>query len=167
MTHQNERRPDRRPSRRNFLHRTCATAFGSHLAAGIGLQTAVHARGRETLRVGLVGCGSRGTGAAANAMKADKAVRLVALADMFEDKLQASHKRLKHIGGDAFDVDRERCFTGFDAYKRLLQADVDVVLLATPPHFRPMHLKAAVDAHCPVLDMQGAPVPVTLELAED
>lgn len=133
-------------SRRGFLRDACAAAVGSGIAAGLSAQAAAHTGVSETLRVGLIGCGSRGTGAAANAMKADKDVKLVAMADMFADKLQASYGRLEKLGGDKFAVDADHCFTGFDAYKQLIESGVDVVVLGTPPHFRPAHLKAVVEA---------------------
>jgi len=79
-------------------------------------------------------------------MKADKDVKLVAMADVFADRVQASRKRLEAVGGESFAVDDDHCFAGIDAYKRLLECSVDVVLLATPPHFRPAHLKATVEA---------------------
>ncbi len=133
-------------SRRGFLRGACAAAVGSSVTAGLAARATVHTGATETLRIGLIGCGSRGTGAAANAMKADKDVKLVAMADMFADRLQASRKRLQAAGGESCAVDDDHCFAGFDAYNQLLECDVDVVLLATPPHFRPAHLKAAVEA---------------------
>jgi len=95
-----------------------------------------------------VGCGDRGTGAASQALAADSNVRLVAMADAFEDRLQHSLSMLKEdpkIGSNVA-VSPDNCFVGFDAYKRLIESGVDVVLLCTPPQFRPLHLKAAVDA---------------------
>jgi predicted dehydrogenase len=131
----------RQPSRRQFLE---TAAVASTLAA----LPSVHAAGDDVLRIGLVGCGSRGTGAAAQALAADPNVKLVALADAFEDRLRES---LSHLQGDAklgkkVDVPRERQFVGFDANQALLSSGVDVVLLCTPPHFRPIHLRAAVEA---------------------
>ena len=101
-----------------------------------------------TLRIGLVGCGGRRTGAAADALQADPNVQLVAMADLFEDRLKSSLAILRkdEAVGKKVAVTPERQFVGFDAYKQLIGSGVDVVLLATPPHFRPMHLKAAVDA---------------------
>jgi predicted dehydrogenase len=103
--------------------------------------------GAEMLRVGLVGCGGRGTGAAANALRADPNVKLVALADAFADQLDRCYTYLagnKDIA-DKIDVPPERRFVGFDAYKQLIEV-CDVVLLATSPHFRPLHVEAAVEA---------------------
>jgi predicted dehydrogenase len=108
----------------------------------------VHAAGSDTLRVGLIGCGGRGTGAAEQALKADKNVKLVAMGDVFEDRLKKSLGLLREheVVGPKVDVKPERCFVGFDAYKQVIASGVDVVLLTTPPHFRPIHLKAAVEA---------------------
>src|SRR5262249_12695419 len=109
------------------------------------------AGGHEVIRVGLVGCGSRrggrGRGAALNCAAADPAVRLYALADLFPDHLEYSKKILKDGAAGRYDVADDRCFTGFDAYEKVLALkEIDVVLLAAPPGFRPQHLKAAVAA---------------------
>jgi predicted dehydrogenase len=104
------------------------------------------ARISQTLRVGLIGCGGRGTGAAANALKADPHVELAAMGDLFEDNLQSSLALLKKELPDQVKVAPERCLLGFDAYQRVIDSGVDVVLLTTPPGFRPQHLQAAVDA---------------------
>lgn len=106
-----------------------------------------HAAGSDVLRVGLIGCGGRGTGAAAQALKADKNVQLTAMGDAFEDRLLGSLETLtKNEVGDKVNVAPERRFVGFDAYKQVIASGVDVVLLTSPPHFRPLHLKAAIDA---------------------
>src|SRR5262249_58690456 len=88
------------------------------------------------------------TGAAAQALPPARTITLVAMSDTFGDRLQASLATLKSDGEIAgkIDVAPDHHFTGFDAYKNLLASGVDVVLLATPPHFRPIHLKAAVEA---------------------
>src|ERR1700730_3030479 len=132
-------------SRRDFLKASTA-ALVAGAAAGIPMN--VHAGGGDTLRVGLIGCGGRGTGAAGQALSADKNVRLVAMADAFSDHLQSSLARLKKDKTIAakIDVPKDRCFVGFNAYEQLLASGVDVVLLCTPPHFRPAHLEAAVRA---------------------
>lgn len=128
-------------SRRSFL---CSSAAVG--GAVLAIHRSAHAAGSDTLKVGLVGCGDRGSGAAANAMNADRGVKLVAMADAFDDRLQGSLTRLKRLMPDQVDVDRSRCFVGFDSYKPLIASGVDVVLLASPPHFRPAHLKACVEA---------------------
>lgn len=132
-------------SRRTFLSEAgMATAAG--LVAGEAVLTAEETSHDNVLRIGLIGCGGRGSGAAVDAMKADPNVRLIAMADVFPDKLEASKERLQKAMGDRFAVTKEHEFVGFDAYRKLLQTDVDVVLLTTPPHFRPAHLKAAIEA---------------------
>jgi predicted dehydrogenase len=131
-------------TRRDFLA-TSTTAVGGVLAATL---PAVHAAGSDLLRVGLIGCGDRGTGAAGQALRADPNVKLVALGDAFEDRLLKSLDRLRtdeKIAGK-IDVPPDHRFVGFDAYKQVLTSGVDVVLLTTPPGFRPLHLKAAVEA---------------------
>jgi predicted dehydrogenase len=132
-------------SRRDFLKASTVALVAG--AAG-ALPVHVHAAGGDTLRVGLIGCGGRGTGAASQALAADKNVKLVAMADAFPDRLEKSLKTLKKDDAivDKIDVAKDHCFVGFNAYRELIAADVDVVLLCTPPHFRPAHLKAAVDA---------------------
>jgi len=131
--------------RREFL-KTSAALVGGSLAMNLGLQPRVYAAGNEIIRVGLVGCGGRGSGAAAQALNADPQARLVAMGDTFSDRLESSLKNLlKQAVADRVQVSDDRKFVGFDAYKHVIEA-CDVVLLATPPHFRPAHLKAAVDA---------------------
>lgn len=129
-------------SRRGFLA-TSAVASGAMALSTAGL----FAGQNSALKVGLVGCGGRGTGAAKNALAADSNVKLVAMADAFEDRLQGSLNQLKKIKAvaDKVDVKPDMCFTGLDGYKKVIEAS-DVVLLTTPPHFRPMHIKAAIEA---------------------
>ena len=130
----------RKTSRRAFLKGSTAAVMG-------GVLPTVHADGSDLLKVGLVGCGGRGTGAAGQALKADKNVKLVAMADAFEDRLEKSLKILsvQEDIADKISVDKDHRFIGFDAYKGVIDT-CDVVLLATPPHFRPLHIRAAVDA---------------------
>ena len=131
-----------KPSRRRFLKQSAlATAVFGTMPVARG----AHAAGSDLLRVGLVGCGGRGTGAAANALKADPNTRLVAMADVFGDKIEGSLARLKARAVEQVDVDKDHQFVGFDAHLKLIDC-VDVVLLATPSHFHPLHLKAAVEA---------------------
>ena len=133
-------------SRREFLKTSTLMVAGGALAGTLGNPSRVHAAGGDTLKVGLIGCGGRGSGAAMQALGADPNVKLTAVADAFQDRLDNSLKNLKYLGGDKVDVADDRKFVGFDAYKQLLATDVDVVLLTTPPHFRPIHFKAAIDA---------------------
>jgi predicted dehydrogenase len=135
-----KKNPGQGPDRRVFLHH--AAAASASLLAQV---PAVHAGGSGEIKVGLIGCGGRGTGAAEQACKAGDEVRLTALADLFPDRLREKKAYLKDVLGDKFQVKDEHCFTGFDAYKHLIDSGVDVVLLATPPHFRPRHLAYAVE----------------------
>lgn len=135
-------------SRRGFLnHSASALAAGSALAAA-GAPRDAHASGSDVIRIGLVGCGGRGTGAALQALSADANTKLVAVADAFEDRLETC---LRSLGGrkdvsERIEVDRDHRFAGFDGFRQVLGSDIDVVLLATPPHFRPQHLRAAIEA---------------------
>jgi myo-inositol 2-dehydrogenase / D-chiro-inositol 1-dehydrogenase len=136
--------------RRGFMKSSAAFA-AIPLTQGLG--AGAFAGSSETLKVGLVGCGGRGTGAAVQALKADPNNVIWAMADAFEDRLTSSAKRLesqcaankeKH-GGDQWQLSPERRFVGFDAYKQLIESGVDVVLLATPPYFRPAQLEYAIN----------------------
>ncbi|MBW3539688.1 MAG: Gfo/Idh/MocA family oxidoreductase [Planctomycetes bacterium] len=141
------RSADDRTSRRDFLKHGTAVALAAPLAAQLGgLAHGAYASGSDVLKVGLVGCGGRGTGAAAQALGADSNTKLVAMADAFADRLEDSLKTLQQSGlGERIDVPPERRFAGFDAYKQVIEAS-DVVLLCTPPHFRPEQLRACVEA---------------------
>ncbi len=105
----------------------------------------------DTLRIGFIGCGGRGTGAAGQALAADKNVVLTAMGDVFGDRIQSSLAALHKEGAEKGFADRvqvppEKRFVGLDAYQKVMESGVDVVLLTTPPAFRPAHLKAAVEA---------------------
>ncbi len=132
-------------TRRDFVKTTAATVAGTSIAtSALGLSP--RRRTKDTLTIGVIGCGGRGTGAAANALEASQHTRIVALADVFADRLNESRGHLKSMGDRAMISD-DNCFVGFDAYQQLLDhVDVDVVILATPPHFRPMHFDAAIKA---------------------
>ena len=127
-------------SRRDFLKTSAAVGAATTFTAA----NAVHAQGSDILKVGLIGCGGRGTGAAVNAMRAEDNLRLTAMADVFGDRLEHSRNILERQIGDKFAVTEESSYTGFDGYKELMAGDVDVVLLCTPPHFRPAHIEEAV-----------------------
>ena len=132
------------PSRRQFIQKSGAAVAGAALVSQ-ALSTAVYAAGKDVIKVGLVGCGGRGGGAVVNALHADDGARLVALGDLFQDKAETKLKELK-LSDAAEQIDpRIELFSGWDAYKQVIAAS-DVVLLATTPHFRPMHLKAAIEA---------------------
>jgi len=134
-----------RPTRRDFLQASSAAA-GAAAVTGLALDRMVHAAGTEVFRVGLVGCGGRGSGAALNAMNAGKDVKLVAMADVFEERITGALKRLKAEKPDQVAVDPSRCFFGFDAYQRVIDSGVDVLVVATASHFHPMILEAGVRA---------------------
>lgn len=134
------------PNRRSFLQTSTAVVAGGALAASLAGHRMVHAAENEVLKVGLVGCGGRGRGAAQDAMSADPYARLVALADAFPDQLTRAREGLSKQLGDRYSVDDDHAFSGLDAYKKLIQSGVDVVLLCSPPFFRPTHLKAAIEA---------------------
>jgi predicted dehydrogenase len=133
-------RPTTDSTRRDFLKASAV------LAAGAALSPHVAAAGTDTLKIGLVGCGGRGTGAAKQALLADPHVKLVAMGDAFDDRLESSLKTLFSDAevADKIDVPANRRFVGFDAYKQVTDG-VDVVLLAAPPGFRPLHLQYAVE----------------------
>ncbi len=136
-------------SRRGFVKGTATVAAAGALAGNLLRSAGARAASTpDVLRVGLVGCGGRGTGAAAQALAADKNVKLVALGDAFSDRIESCFASLQRNEAIAprIDVPKERRFVGFDAYKGVIDSGVDVVLLATPPHFRPIHLQAAIDA---------------------
>lgn len=135
-------------TRRDFVKSTATTA-AAPVALGTILSAVpnVHAGGSGTIRVGLVGCGGRGTGAATQALNADPGVRVTAMADVFIDKLEASLTRIQNHAPDRVEVTEDTKFIGFDAFQRLIDSGVDVVILATPPGFRPEHLKAAIAAN--------------------
>lgn len=130
-------------TRRCFLK--TSTAAGAAVLAGLRLPSA-YAQGSGQLRVGLIGCGGRGTGAATDCVGSASGVKIVALADAFKDRLDGCRNGLNRLGKGKADIVPERCFVGLDAYKKLIATDVDVVLLATPPAFRPIHLAEAIRA---------------------
>ena len=133
-------------SRRAFLKSSSALAVGGTVAATLGSSRMVHAASDETLKIALIGCGGRGTKAVVNAMNADQNIQLTVLADAFEDRIDSCKGQLQRRLGNRYAVPNDQCFAGFDAYKSVMATDVDVVLLATPPHFRPAHLAACIES---------------------
>ena len=140
-------------TRREFL-KTTAVA-GTALAANWSLVGNVHAAGSDLIKVGLIGCGGRGKGAADNVLHSAPNVKIHALGDVFKDRLDDARNTLQKIAatdakvkelGNAVEVSDDRCFLGFDAYQNVINSGVDYVILATPPGFRPSHLEAAVAA---------------------
>ncbi len=134
-------------SRRDFLKASAATVAAGALAAPAVARHAFVAGREEPLRVGLVGCGGRGTGAAADALGADPNVRLVAMGDLFGERITAAlgHLEREKRAKGKVEVPPERRFTGFDAYRQVIDAGIDVVLLCSPPHFRPAQIEYAVE----------------------
>ena len=133
-------------SRREALKLAGVALAGSAFPSIIIPNPAFAGTNSETLKVGLIGCGGRGTGAAMQALKADPNVVLHALADIFPERFEQCLQGLRKVHGDKVKVDEGHQFIGFDAYQKLIDSGVDVVLLATPPHFRPLHLEAAIKA---------------------
>ena len=137
--------------RRDFLKASSVAALGAGLLGSLSKNA--FAAGDETIKIGIIGCGGRGTGATSQALSTARdanetkgPVKLVAMGDAFEDHLEGKYTLLKKKFGDQVDVPKERRFTGFDAYKQVIASDVDLVILATPPGFRPIHFEAAIAA---------------------
>lgn len=136
----------RAPSRRQFLRDVAAVAAAG-TAGGLLRAPAVHAAGSDALRIGLIGCGGRGSGAVANALTSRPSARLVALGDVFQERLESSHDRLRQQDfAPQVQVASDRKFFGFDAYQGVIASGVDLVILASPPAFHPIHFEAAVKA---------------------
>ena len=139
--------PKKTNTRRTFLKNSSAAVATGTIAASLsGHARMAHAAEKDEIKVALIGCGGRGTGAAVNAMRAHPNNKLTVLCDLFPDRLESCKQRLSRSLGGQFAVADDHCFSGFDGYKDVMKTDADVVCLATPPHFRPMHLAACVDA---------------------
>ena len=125
-------------SRRELLKTSGKIAAASALA-GMVIPKNVHAAENNTIKVALIGCGGRGTGAAQNALSTQNGpIKLVAMADVFDNKLKSSHESIKNAFGDKVDVPEDRRFIGFDGYKKAMDClnPGDIVILTTPPAFR-------------------------------
>ena len=133
-------------SRRSFLKTSSTAAAAGSLLTGLSPLKAAFVSSDDTIRIGLIGCGGRGRGAAEQAMNTEGPTKLVAVADAFEDNMLSAVSGLQRAHKDKVDVPRERQFVGLDAYRNVLEQDVDLVILATPPGFRPLHLEAAINA---------------------
>ncbi len=133
-------------TRRDFLKRSAVT--GAAVASSLSLARSAHAAGDDEIKIALIGCGGRGRGAAVNALRnaSHPNVKLVAMADAFQSSLDISLKAIQQNCGDKVDVPLDRQFVGLDAYQKAIDCDVDMVLLCTPPGFRPMQFEAAVEA---------------------
>jgi len=136
-------------SRRDFVKMT-GTVSLAVATAGRGTSSrlfAANVAGTDTIRVGLIGCGGRGTGAAGDCVAAAEGVELVAMGDLFEDRLRGSlHNLQGSLPAEKFKVTDDTAFWGFDAFEKVIATDCNYVILATPPGFRPLHLKAAIKA---------------------
>jgi myo-inositol 2-dehydrogenase/D-chiro-inositol 1-dehydrogenase len=146
-------------SRRSFISKTAIASIGTIGSMGI-ISSCADDKNRKKevilppmrdkapegkpLKAGLIGCGGRGTGAAVNFLDAGPGLEITAIGDIFQeriDKFRADLKKQKNVG-----IPDEKCFVGFDSYEKVIDSGVDVVLLCTPPHFRPKHVEAAVNA---------------------
>ena len=139
-------------SRRSFFQKSAGGgAAVAATAFTIIKPELVRGAGKEVLKAGLVGCGGRGTQAVVDMMRGTENVQIVAMGDIFEDQLEKSLVKIRGQQDydkyqDRIKVDPEHHFVGFDAYKKVLASDIDIVMLATPPGYRPMHFEAAVEA---------------------
>ena len=137
--------PKRPQARRDFLK---ASALGTVLAAGF--PAILSAQSTKAIKIGLVGCGGRGTGAASQALNADDYSELTAVADVYQERIDESLNQLRTVSDGKIShkvkVDPKNQFVGLDAYQKLIDSGVDVVLLATPPGFRPQHIRAVIEA---------------------
>jgi len=133
-----------KPTRRTVLAAAAGTAAG--LAGGLSLARSAHAAGDDVLKIALIGCGGRGGGAAVNALQANKNNKLVVMADAFQTRIDGTLRGIQSRCKDQVDVPKERQFVGLDAYKKAIASNVDMVLLCTPPGFRPLQFEAAVNA---------------------
>ena len=129
-------------SRRDFIKASAAVSLAA-ITSGVGR---VFAAGSDKVRVGLIGCGGRGVYDSTNCVNAAPNAEIVAMGDLFKDRLDSAIEELKKNLGEKIKVTDDTCFVGFDAYKKVIACDVDLVILTTPPHFRPEHLRAAVQA---------------------
>jgi len=130
--------------RRDFL-KSSAISTGVVALGGLDISRCAQAAGGDTLRVGMIGCGGRNTGAAAQALTADRGARLVAMGDIFMDRIRSKRQTLQSQMPQQVQVPDDACFTGFDAYQKVIELS-DVVLIANGAKFHPLHAMAAVRA---------------------
>ena len=131
---------DNAKTRREFLKTATVATAGTLCGA-----SSVHVAGSDTLRVGMIGCGGRNAGAAVQALTADPGARLVAMCDIFMDRVKGKRASIKEQRGDQVQVDDDHCFAGFDSYKQVIESS-DVVLIANAAKFHPLHSMAAIKA---------------------
>lgn len=128
--------------RREFLK---ASALGVAAVSGLTVMRSVYAAGLDVIKIGMIGCGGRCSGAAAQCLKAGVDVRLVAMCDIFADRIESSRQVLRNAAPQQVEVDDDHCFTGFDGYQKVIDS-VDVVLIACASKFHPMYAEAAIRA---------------------
>jgi predicted dehydrogenase len=131
-------------TRRQFL-KTAATAATATTLTGLDVSRLANAAGSDIIKVGMIGCGGRNSGAIVQALTADKGARLVAMNDIFMDRIQDKLNHIRAAKPDQVQVNRDDCFTGFDGYKRVIEAS-DVVLIANAAKFHPLQTMAAIQA---------------------
>lgn len=173
MAHSNESGEGLGTSRREFLKKTGRIAAAGALTGGIA--TRIYAAGNDTIKVVLVGCGGRGTGAASNALSVKNGpIKLVAMADVFANRLSRSYENLKKAHGEQVDVPDDRKFIGFDGYKKAMDClrPGDVAIFATPPAFRWVHFTYAISKNLNVfmekpVTVDGPATRKMLKLAEE
>ena len=132
-------------TRRQFLKTSASAAAVVSAASTLMVPSNVHAAADETIKIALIGCGGRGTGAAGQALSTAGPIKLIAVADAFEDQARTAVEALKREHGDKVDVKDDHIFVGFDAYKHAIDSGADVIVIATPPGFRPIHFEYAVE----------------------
>ncbi|HEY3862652.1 MAG TPA: Gfo/Idh/MocA family oxidoreductase [Verrucomicrobiae bacterium] len=140
----NEKSSETDVSRRHFLGTAGKAAAGLSILGGLSIERNAYAAGTDTIKLALVGCGGRGSGAADQALAAGKDIKLVAMADAFENRLASSLQALQGKHPEQVDPATVNSYVGLDAYKKAI-ADADVVILATPPGFRPQQFEEAVE----------------------
>jgi predicted dehydrogenase len=131
-------------TRREFL-RTSTVAASAAAIGTLELSRTAHAAGSDLIKVGMIGCGARNSGAGAQALSADPGARLVAMCDIFRDRIEKAREVIKQAKGAQVTADDAHCFTGFDGYKHVIEAS-DVVLIANAAKFHPFHARAAIQA---------------------
>jgi predicted dehydrogenase len=133
-------------SRRDFLKGSTAVAASVAVAGQIGIARTAHAAGSDVIKAALIGCGGRGNGAIEDSMNADPAIKVIAVADAFEDRVQGTARRLREKRADRVDLPDDRVFSGLDAFEKAIAAGANLIITATPPGFRPMVYAAAIAA---------------------
>jgi predicted dehydrogenase len=132
-------------TRRDFLKTSAGIAAGAAVAGTLVRPMPVYAQASDEIKIGLIGCGGRGTGAAGQALSTKGPVKLTCVADAFIDQAQNAVKNLKDEHGNRVDVKDDNVFVGFDAYKHVIDSGIDLIVIATSPGFRPIHFEYAVE----------------------